>query len=435
MVKKLSITDWIIFTGFFGLALFLTLNRHSKSGYFNYHSEIWADKSGYYIYLPATIIYGFSPEVYPAGIDDSLGNGFQLDYVNQKVRTKYSSGVAILQLPFFMTAHILAKPLGYESNGFSPIYHWILNVAAVFYLLLGLIFLKRFLSWDFKNNTIWLVLLTLFSGTNLYYYAIDETVMSHVYSFSLFGVFLFMIRKTKYLKHSLIFDRILFGLLCGLIVLVRPSNIIFLSVFLFLDITNTADILKRLRMLFRFPVLLPVVLSVLIVWVPQFIYWYYLDGKIISYTYTGEGFIWSDPQLLQTWFSPLNGLFLYSPFYLVVLAGLFYMIFSKRQNGIYILVLFILISYVFSCWWDYSFGCSFGGRNFVEYLALFSIPIAFLFQKINSLSKTKIIGFWIIVVLFVGLNMKLIYTYDECFEGARGWDWDSYYKLLFAPTK
>lgn len=435
MVQKLSITDWIIFTGFIALALFLTFNRHSKSGYFNYHSEIWADKSGYYIYLPATIIYGFNPEAYPAGISDSLGNGFQLDYENNKVRTKYFSGVAILQLPFFMSAHILAKPLGFEPNGFSPIYHWVLNVAAVFYLLLAFVFLKKFLSRDFKKGTIWLVLLVLFVGTNLYYYAIDETVMSHVYSFFLFSIFLFLIRKTKYLKHSLLVDRILFGLICGLIVLTRPSNIIFLSVFLFLDIRNSNDIINRLNFVLRLPVLIPVLLSAFIVWIPQLIYWYYLDGSIISYTYKGEGFFWSDPQLFQTWFSPLNGLFLYSPFYLLIVVALIYMVFTKQQNGIYISVLFILISYVFSCWWDWSFGCSFGGRNFVEYLAIFSIPVAFLFQKINSLSTPKIIGFWVIVILLIGVNLKLIYTYDECFEGTRNWDWRSYQQLLISPTK
>ena len=100
MVRKLTVTDWVVFIGFFALALFLTFNRHSKSGYFNYHSEIWADKSGYYIYLPATIIYGFHPEKFPAGIDDSLGNGFMLECENNKVRTKYFSGVAFYNFHF-----------------------------------------------------------------------------------------------------------------------------------------------------------------------------------------------------------------------------------------------------------------------------------------------------------------------------------------------
>lgn len=435
MVRKLTVTDWVIFICFFALALFLTFNRHSKSGYFNYHSEIWADKSGYYVYLPAAVIYGFHPEKFPAGIDDSLGNGFKLDYENHKVRTKYFIGTAILQFPFFITAHLLAKPTGFEPDGFSPVYHWSINVAAVFYLLLGMLFLKKFLSGDFKKKTIRLVLLMLFFGTNLYYYAIDETAMSHVYSFFLFSIFLFLLRKTKYLKHSLLFDRILFGLVCGIIVLTRPTNIIFLSAFFFLDIKNKGDIFKRVKFFLRPPVIFTVALSALIIWVPQFFYWHYLEGEILSYTYKGEGFSWSEPGMLQTWFSPLNGLFLYSPFYLVIIAGLVYMILSKKQNGIYISGLFVLISYVFSCWWDWSFGCSFGGRNFVEYLALFSIPVAFLFRYVATLPRLKIIGFWVIIILFIGLNMKLIYSYDECFEGARDWDWQSFIRLVMSPTK
>ena len=113
----------------------------------------------------------------------------------------------------------------------------------------------------------------------------------------------------------------------------------------------------------------------------------------------------------------------------------FLIVIQKLFSLFYTLLIFGLISYVFSCWWDWSFGCSFGGRNFVEYLALFSIPVAFLFQKVSLLSKPKIVGFWIIVILFIGVNMKLIYSYDECFEGARDWDWQSYIHLVLSPTK
>ena len=116
---------------FFGITLFLTFNKHSKSGYFNYHSEIWSDKAGYYVYLPAALNYNFNANNFPDSIDIKTGHGFRLDKANGKVVTKYTYGVALMQLPFFCMAKLLAEPLNMKNNGFSPIYHWSINIASV----------------------------------------------------------------------------------------------------------------------------------------------------------------------------------------------------------------------------------------------------------------------------------------------------------------
>jgi len=134
---------------FIGFTLFLTFNRHSKSGYYNYHSEIWADKAGYYVYLPAALKFNFNPNNFPDSVDIKTGNGFILDQENDKVITKYTYGVALLQMPFFGLAELLAKPLNFKQNGFSPIYHWSINISSVFYLFLGLFFLKKYLGLKF----------------------------------------------------------------------------------------------------------------------------------------------------------------------------------------------------------------------------------------------------------------------------------------------
>jgi hypothetical protein len=98
---KISFLTFIL--GFF---IFLSLNRHSKSGIQNYHSEIWADKAGYYIYLPAFFIYNFQVDGLPAEIDKKTGNGFIVR--DGKIITKYTYGVALLQAPFFITCQNFA---------------------------------------------------------------------------------------------------------------------------------------------------------------------------------------------------------------------------------------------------------------------------------------------------------------------------------------
>jgi hypothetical protein len=344
----------ICFLSFAGIALFLTFNRHSKSGYFNYHSEIWADKAGYYVYLPATFNFKFNPSNFPDSVDIKTGNGFFLDKENGKVITKYTYGVALLQTPFYAVAELLAKPLNYEPNGFSPIYHWSINVASVFYLLLGLLFLKKYLKIRFDNRSSIFTVLSIFLATHLYYYSIDETGMSHVYSFSLFCLFLYIIEITNHLAKFNFWMSFVFGLLIGLILLIRPTNILFLSTFIFLDNKNWLGLRQRLQKLFSYKFLIPIVFGISIVALPQLLYWNYTSDSIVSYSYGNEEFNWVEPKMVNVWFSPNNGLFLYTPFYLLIIAIILIMIKYKQNNGVYLLSLFLVISYVFSSWWSWS---------------------------------------------------------------------------------
>ena len=420
---------------FLGIALFLTFNKHSKSGYFNYHSEIWADKAGYYVYLPAAVKFNFNSDNFPDSIDTKTGDGFTLDERNGRVLTKYTYGVALMQLPFFCLADLFAKPLNFENNGFSPIYHWSVNVASVFYLLLGLIFLFKFLNYQFDKQSSLLTIITIFLATNLYYYSIDETGMSHVYSFSLFSIFLYFLRITNYINKYGIWQNLTFGLLIGLIILIRPTNVLFVSTFLFLDINSQSEIFLRIKRLFHFKTLITITIGVLLIALPQILYWNYASGSFLDYSYGNEDFNWMNFKLLNTWFSPNNGLFIYTPFYLLVIVLLLLMIKNKKENGIYLLVLFLTISYTFSSWWAWSFGCSFGARSYVEYLSVFSIPIAYLFFKTKKLNAIKIASLVTLVIVLILFNLKMIYSYDDCFYGKNAWDWSWYIELVTSPTK
>ena len=420
---------------FLGIALFLTFNKHSKSGYFNYHSEIWADKAGYYVYLPAAVKFNFNSDNFPDSIDTKTGDGFTLDERNGRVLTKYTYGVALMQLPFFCLADLFAKPLNFENNGFSPIYHWSVNIASVFYLLLGLIFLFKFLNYQFDKQSSLLTIITIFLATNLYYYSIDETGMSHVYSFSLFSIFLYFLRITNYINKYGIWQNLTFGLLIGLIILIRPTNVLFVSTFLFLDINSQSEIFLRIKRLFHFKTLITITIGVLLIALPQILYWNYASGSFLDYSYGNEDFNWMNFKLLNTWFSPNNGLFIYTPFYLLVIVLLFLMIKNKKENGIYLLVLFLTISYTFSSWWAWSFGCSFGARSYVEYLSVFSIPIAYLFFKTKKLNAIKIASLVTLVIVLILFNLKMIYSYDDCFYGKNAWDWSWYIELVTSPTK
>lgn len=414
---------------FAALVIFLTFNRHSHYEDFNFRSELWADKAGYYVYLPAALKFNFDPQSFPDSIDQKTGDGFKLDYENDVVLTKYTYGVALLQLPFFCVAELLDGPLGHGPPGFSPVHHWSVNVASAFYLLLGLIYLLKFLRNRTGNKIALLTVLTIFGATHLYYYSIDETGMSHVYSFALFSALLYFLQVTNYLFKTTIWRSLLFGLLIGLIVLIRPTNILFLSVYFFLDLTTRTDLLQRLKRVLHWKTLIPVVVGAIAIFVPQMIYWHSVSGSAFMYSYGDEGFNWFKPNFHYVWFAAKNGLFTFTPFFLLIVVSMFVMVRKKIKNGLYILALFLAISYVFSSWWSWSFGCSFGARSYVEYLAIFSIPVAYAFSRVSQLKKGTIISFSILIVVFILFNLKMNYAYGDCFYSTV-WDWGRYLDIV-----
>ncbi|MEO6833195.1 MAG: hypothetical protein ABI378_11755, partial [Chitinophagaceae bacterium] len=103
------------------------------------------DAAGYYLYLPSIFIYHDLPtldktnkviEKYqpgPANIQD-----FVLTSDNGHPVIKYSSGMAVAELPFFLIAHALAKPLGYPADGFSMPYQAAIQFGALLISFLGL---------------------------------------------------------------------------------------------------------------------------------------------------------------------------------------------------------------------------------------------------------------------------------------------------------
>lgn len=429
-------TRIVILTLLTGILIFLSFNQHhhSRKGYFNYQSEIWADRAGYHVYLPATFIYGFDANEFPDSMDVRTGLGFHLDPETGVVSTKYTYGVALLQAPFFLGAHIYSKITGKVASGYGPAYHGAVNIAGVFYVIMGLLLLYKFLLFRYNPTISFITVAVIFLGTNIFHYAVYDTGMSHIYSFFLFSAFLYVIRKTKFLQRDRISDVVVFGLISSLILLIRPTGLMFLAIFFFLDWINFKEFYKRLFAVLKWQHLIILLVCLLVVWLPQILYYKYTTGHFFSYTYGDEKFHFLLPNLHFTWFSPNNGLFLYNPLYAVILVGFILMIRKKVMNGWVAGVLFFLISYVFACWWDWSFGCSFGARSFVEYASLFSLPIAFILSKFRNFHAITKVMVSVILIACIYINLKLFFAFDMCYFGEGFWDWE-WYKVLLLSNK
>jgi hypothetical protein len=412
-----------------GALIFLSLNRHSRNETGNYKSEIWADKAGYYVYLPATFIHGFSATSMPDGIDVLTGDGFHLDMEKDVVITKYTAGVAMMQLPFFLAAHLVALRTDQVADGFSLPYHKAIDVAAAWWAFFGMMALFGALRGFFTVQVAAFTVLLLFGGSNLLYYSVIETGMSHVYSFALMSMLIWLSVRITRCGFNVWIPWV-FGMLGGLVVAVRPVNALMLpALLLFLP----WSVIRGLPWHFWSKCIVAAVLMLL----PQLAYWNHVAGSPLHYSYGDEAFSnWSAPRLLSIWFAPHNGLVPYSPVVVVALAGIFLMWRSRQKtNAVLLTAHFLLLSYVFSSWWMWTYGCGLGSRPFVEYLPFLALPLAHVVNhSFSNFSRPLPLVMTIAMLVLIVLAQKLTFSFGLCWYWD-DWDWNAYFALLTGPTK
>lgn len=406
MQNKKTLIIWGIF---FIILVFAALNRHSRSKPFHYSSQIMSDKAGYYVYLPALFLYEFNSSKFPSKVDSLTGNGFYLDPNNNKIQSKYPVGVAVLLSPFFMVAHSYAIVSNKKTDGFSMPYQNAIDFASVFYVLLGLYFLNQFLLNFSNQRLVTFSLISLFLGSNLYYYTIFEGGYSHVYTFFLFSCWLFLLKKfekSKDLKYWFLI--IAFA---SLIILVRQINVIFilLSIGLF---SSTKDLFTHKRVK-DWLIGIGVFLCILS---PQIIYNLYLTQTPFTYSYQNEGFIyWLNPKWIEVMFGFENGWITTNPIIILSIVGLYFLYKNDKKLGILTLLILVSCIYIYASWWAYKLGCSFGHRGFVDIYPFLSIPFTIAISTFLA-NKKQLIRSATIIFLAAGIifNLKYVYTYDSC---------------------
>lgn len=380
---------------------------------------IWTDMEGYYLYLPASFIYGGFNQ---AAVRDT--NYLRPWPGTKTIYTKYTCGVAILEAPFFASAHLLSKPLGYASDGHSLIYCYAIMLAAIFYMLAGMYLLWRCMRGYYDKLVSGLVMTSLFLGTNMFYYTLFQPGMSHIYSFFLFSALVF-------LTEQVISDQskwksfLWFGLTAGLLVLVRPTSVIVLLYPFYRWLKQTPDKSAYLKSNgFKILVML---LAGLVVWIPQVWYWKSVTGNWFMWSYGDESFAyWKEPKLFRVLFDSWNGWILYSPMVSIPLLGLFLGRHTNRHSERIILFILAVATYLFASWWAWWFGGAFGHRCYVEYSALLAMPFAAVAERAFR-HTWSIMAFLALCFLLIYYNLGLTYHYQAPWDGAN-WTYESVWR-------
>ena len=363
------------------------------------------DVTSYYSYLPAIFVHKdlkfeflnnsevnyaekhqFWPETAPNG--------------NKVIKT--TMGMSVLYFPFFIISHIYSLVNDkVVANGFSKPYEIGLTFSSIFYMMIGLFFLAKVLRSIYDEKKVSILLFLVFLGTNLFYYATTEPCMSHVYTFSLASVFMYITMKI-YEKNNWKFF-IFLGLIYGLLFLVRPTNILFILAFLLYKIESFSSLNKRLYWLIQHykKLTISIVISVLIGSV-QFFYWKWATGNWFFNSYVGEQFYFNQPRIIEFLFSYRKGWLVYTPIFVFSFLGLYKMYVRKNPWFFSILIMLPVLVYLFSSWWCWWFGGGFGMRPMIDYYPLLIIPLGeILSTKISY--KKYILNF--ILAGFVSLNL------------------------------
>lgn len=373
------------------------------------HQISW-DVANYYSYLPATFNNNGSFE-----FEDDLKNYLPVYPGDSLHMPKTTYGMALLYSPFYAIGHKIAINQGNKLNGFTDGYTGVLHWGMIFYGIIGLIVLRRFLIEFYSEKVVAITIGILFFGTSLFYYSVSQPEMSHAGLFFLFSCFLWFNYKW-HLKQTY-GTSIILGLIIGAIVLIRPTDIIIVLLLIFWPLSDKFNLIEKVKFFLKnyFKIAVMIVMAFLI-WLPQLVFWKSRTGHYFYFSYPGEQFFWGDPQIVNVLFSYRKGLFIYTPLILLSVIGFFFMNNKSRSIKTILIVISILNLYIISCWWDWFYGGCFAARAFVQHFAYLSIPLAafisYFFEKAHQLVWMPLLKLLVVIIISFGVSLNLAQTYQ-----------------------
>lgn len=375
------------------------------------HALSW-DVFGYYLYLPATFLHHDIGLQDPTWLDHLMeeyapsNTLYQLvDGPDGKRVIKYSSGMAVVQAPFFLLAHAWAHLSGHPADGLSPPYQWALTFGCLLFALWGLFLLRRLLLYFFSDEWTAVLILLLVFGTNyLQLTAWDGTLLTHSALFTLYAALL--LATVRWHERPTLAQALLIGLSAGLITLIRPSEgICVLLPLCWMPATDRPVAAKWALVRRHLPQLLAAAVAFLLVAGLQCLYWKAVTGQWLFYSYQnpGEGFDLASPYLRPFLFSFRKGWLLYTPLMALALLGLFQLWKDRRHlfpaiASFLVLDLWIVASW--SCWW-YA-GGSFSSRSMVAAYPVLALSLGMLLRawwRHPPVRRPMVIGLVALVLL------------------------------------
>ena len=342
------------------------------------------DVSGYYMYLPAFFIYKDAKQC-------SFQNQVLLKYQptpdfqqamkleNGNYVFKYSSGQAVMMSPFFFMGHFIAKKTKWLNDGFSYPYQVCIGIGMLIYALIGLWVLRKILLEYFSDNATALGLFTITFASNYLNYAAIDGAMTHN---TLFTVYALLVWATiRFYKNPTVVSATIIGALCGLAALTRPTEIVSVLIPVFWGLGTWSEAGQRIAFFkTNLRYLLAAGFVLICIGSIQPLYWKWVSGHWIVYSYGNEGFDWLSPHFYNGIFSSRSGWITYSPAMLLVFAGFPFLYNKSKQLFFGVAVFSAAFMYLCFAWQTWWYGGSLGIRSMVQSYPLLVIAITAFFE-------------------------------------------------------
>lgn len=401
-----------------------------------YSAVISWDVFGYYLYLPAHFIYH---DLFHLGFLPQLVSKYQPSDVVYQAHLlpqggyvmNYTLGLAILYLPFFLVGHAVALLGAAPADGLSWPYQLSVYLAGGFYSLMGLWLVCKVLKSFFTEAITATVLLIIVFATNYFHYSVFEVGMQHTYLFFLYALLIWLTMRWHQQPRMVV--AIAIGLVLGMVTLMRPTELLAALIPLLWNVYNKETLLAKLDLLWqkRWQVV-ALGLSVVVMGLPQLIYWKLATGHFLFYSYGNQTFDFAHPHIMDGLFSIKKGWLVYTPIMAFALLGLV-PLYKYRKQQFYPVLMFTLLNiYVIYSWWCWWYGGSFGARAMIQSYALLALPLGAWVELISK-KRIALTIFALITVLCLGLNLFQDWQLRKGMYSTEGMT-DYAYKLIFLKT-
>jgi hypothetical protein len=388
-----------------------------------------SDGEGYFVYLPSLVVdrdLDFSNNVDVTDFSDNTIPNFNTKTELGYLRNKYPIGFSLSVSPAYGVAHVLtvvghavlpsriAKP-----DGFGVIYQVLTAGMVALFGFWAMVLADRTVvrSMTIDGRAVGLAVLLFWVGSHYMYYYARHPFMVHVVSgfWVTCVVYLWMDIRERLREHELDWWQPLALCFCfTMAVVCRNTNVFILPLLIHLVwVTIREGMVEQLMRHF------PLALLGLVPMALQMTVWHTMTGRWVTYSYGDEAFYWERPQLIRTLISSRHGLLSWAPLLILSFVGVALYLFGKQGRGKpllwNLLVSFLLLWYVNSAWYAWSFGHAFGARAFLEISTLFIIGLAIYFDRVlraGVFAKAATVG-------FVGLCFLVTYGLLAAYESKR----------------
>jgi hypothetical protein len=355
-----------------------------------------SDEIEYFSYLPSILFDGdlnfrnqyeyfcnldsecVSPTFRKTFLDQYAATGMQINFGPM--------GTAVLWLPFYLVAHLLALGLqnfnpAFAANGYSMPYIYAVCIGSVFYGWSGMYLAYRIARNYFQE---WIALgaaLVILFATNAVYYMYVAPAFSHAASLFASALFVYLWWRTRESRaHGNWGHWLWLGASGGLMTMVREQEAVFFVMPL-VEGMYTAYRVFRLRekwAALRTWLLGAVVMvaGAFLLFIPQLVSYRILNGNFLPARNVTDKFTWDGTHIFDVLFSDFHGLFTWTPVVAFAVIGLFFLWRQDRFLAGAFLLALALETYLlgsFSTWFG---GAAFGGRRFINCTVLFVVGLA-----------------------------------------------------------